>query len=288
MSVLPSQVSFVIPALNEEAAVAGVVTSLRTRYPESEIIVINDGSKDATAQRAAEAGARVISHDFQRGYGASLRTGTEAAQGPYVLYCDGDGQHSVENVAVLIEACNGHDMVVGARTALSHAPLTRRPGKWVLRRFANYLAGRKIPDLNSGLRIVKKETIMRYIHLMPTGFSFSTTSTFAMIKTNRRLKYVPITTAKRIGTSSVSQFRHGPQTMMLMLRLTVLFEPLKVFLTVSGILALLTVVSFTVNLLFGKKGIAEGTVMLAVSSVIIFMCGLLCDQVSALRREKHE
>ena len=195
----------------------------------------------------------------------------------------------MEDVGRIIEACDGQDMVVGVRGKDTHAPLFRRPGKLVLANFANYLAGEKIPDLNSGLRMIRREVLLKYLHLMPQGFSFSTTTTFAVIKTNRRVKWKPITVTQRVGTSTVRQWKHGPQTLMLMLRLTVLFEPLKIFLQITGGLFVLTLVSLAID--FGVSGefnVGDTTVMLSVATLISFLFGLLCDQVSALRRELHE
>lgn len=290
MTVQPQDVSIVVPAYGEEATIGGVVTGLRSRFPESELIVVDDASPDATGKRAAAAGAKVIRHFENGGYGASLCTGTKAASRPYVLYCDADGQHSTDDVARIIEACADYDMVVGARNEASDAPLARRPGKFILRHFANFLAARKIPDLNSGLRIVKRDLMLRFMHLMPRGFSYSTTSTFAFLKSNCRIRYIPITTRKRTGTSStVQQLKHGPQTLMLMLRLTVLFDPLRVFLSAAALLALLTLVSLCADLFVSEEpNIGDTTVALGISSLIMFMFGLLCDQVSALRREIHD
>jgi hypothetical protein len=169
----------------------------------------------------------------------------------------------------------------------SHQSLARRPGKFILSAFANFLAGTKIPDLNSGLRIFKRETLKAYLHLMPPGFSFSTTSTFAMIRGNRTYTYVPIKVGKRIGKSTVRQLKDGPLTLLLILRLAVLFDPLKVFLPVAGVLFGSCLVSFGFDL-FNKSGIADTTVILSIATILIFMFGLLCDQVSAIRREKHE
>jgi len=282
-------VSIVIPALNEGASVGAVVAGLRAAFSDAEVIVVNDGSTDDTARLAAAAGGQVVSHTRCRGYGASLRTGTETATRDYVLFCDADGQHTAEDVGRLIEGCEGYDMVVGVRGRDSHAPLLRRPGKFVLTRFADYLAGEKIPDLNSGLRIVRKELLKKYMHLMPQGFSFSTTSTFALLKTNRRVGWIPITVQKRTGHSTVRQLRHGPQMLMLMLRLTVLFEPLKVFMAVTRFLLVLTLVSMATDVFVTQKaGLGDTTVILSIATLITFMFGLLCDQVSALRRELHE
>jgi glycosyltransferase involved in cell wall biosynthesis len=282
-----SIVSIVIPAFNEEKAIGPVVDALHSKFPEAELIVVDDGSTDGTAEYATSSGAKVIKHEFQRGYGASLRTGTEAATREHVLFCDGDGQHSAEDVEKLIAACGDHDLIIGVRGSDSHQSLLRRPGKFLLRLVVNFLAGTKIPDFNSGLRIFRRDVLKRYLHLMPNGFSFSTTSTFAILKGNRRISYVPITVQKRVGKSTVSQLKHGPQTIMLVLRLAVLFEPLKVFLWVAGVLLLLSLVSFAIDLA-NKSGIADTTVILSIATIIIFMFGLLCDQVSAIRREKHE
>lgn len=287
-----SSVTIVIPAFNEVSGVAPVVAGLRQRFPRTSVIVVDDGSSDDTASEARKAGARVISHDRNRGYGAALRTGVEAAASEYVLFCDADGQHSPEDVARIIEACGDWDMIVGVRGKDSHAPLLRRPGKMVLRLFSNYLAGERIPDLNSGLRALRRDLLLKYMHLMPTGFSFSTTSTFAMLKTQRRVKWVPIKVAKRVGKSTVRQLTHGKDTVLLMLRLAVLFEPLKVFLAVTKLLVLACLTSFGLDVfrMINDRtgGVGDMTVVLSVSALIVFMSGLLCDQISALRREFHD
>jgi hypothetical protein len=178
-------------------------------------------------------------------------------------------------------------MVVGTRSRDSFEPLIRRPGKALLAAFANFLAGVRIPDVNSGFRAFKREVLLRYLHLMPAGFSFSTTSTFAMLKSGRPVQWVPITVRQRIGTSSVSQPRHGLQVLLLMLRLTTLFEPLKVFLPVSGLLMLVALGFLIANLSAGRT-VPQTSVITSVSSILVFLMGLVMDQVSALRREKHE
>ena len=288
-----SNVSIIIPAFNEAEGIGPVLQGLKKGLPRAEIIVIDDASTDQTGEIAAASGAQVIRHDHNRGYGAGLKSGIRASTRPYVLCCDADGQHTPEDVQRMIEAANGFDMVVGARNQDSHQPLIRRPGKFILRWFANTLAGVIIPDLNSGLRIFKRETILKYLHLMPNGFSFSTTSTFAMLKSNRRMKWIPITVKRRVGKSTVRQLKHGPQTLMLLLRLAVLFEPLKVFLSVAGFMFVLSILSLAIDL-FSAGGIMQGggladtTVLLSIATIIVFMSGLLCDQVSALRREQHE
>ncbi len=288
MPVSDRVLTIIIPALNEEAAVGDVVRELTAEFFEAEIMVVDDGSSDKTGERAEAAGAKVIRHSRKYGYGAALKTGIRNSSREYVLFCDGDGQHRASDARKIFNVAEDQDMVVGSRTSGSHTPFSRRPGKLILKWFADFLAGVRIPDLNSGLRVFKRETIKRYLHLMPQGFSFSTTSTFAMLKSQRRIKFIPITAKKRVGKSTVRQWRHGPATLMLMLRLTVLFEPLKVFLSVALGLFLISLGSLYIDLTLSGGGVGDTTVLMAVSSLIIFMFGLLCDQVSALRWEKHD
>lgn len=283
-----SDLAIVIPAFNEERAVGDVVRGLRERFPETEILVVDDGSDDRTAEMAEEAGAVVVPHGRNLGYGASLKTGVRHTARDYVLFFDGDGQHDPEDVPRLLEGLVAAEMVVGARTGAWKTPVTRRPGKAVLARAARTLLGQTVPDLNSGLRAFRREALLRYLHLMPNGFSFSTTSTFAFHKANRRVLYVPIQVRRREGTSSVSQLRDGLGTLLLMLRLVVLFEPLKVFLTTSAGILALGIASLIHDLGWGEQGVADTTVLLLLTSVIIFFFGLLGDQVAAIRREKHE
>ncbi|MBN2069909.1 MAG: glycosyltransferase family 2 protein [Candidatus Krumholzibacteriota bacterium] len=288
MPVSDADLTIIVPALNEEAVVGEVVRGLIAEFPEARVIVVDDGSTDRTGERAKEAGASVYRHDRKLGYGAALKTGIRNSSSEFVLFCDGDGQHEPSDARRLFSEAHDQDMVVGERRSGSHSPFSRRPGKLILRLFADFLAGVKIPDLNSGLRVFRRDIIMKYLHLMPQGFSFSTTSTFAMLKSQRRIRFVPITVRKRVGKSTVRQWRHGPATLMLMLRLTVLFEPLKVFLSVSLALFVISLGSLTIDLTMGGGGVGDTTALMAVSSLIIFMFGLLCDQVSALRREKHD
>lgn len=283
------RVTVLLPAYNEGEAIGRVVRELVDRYPDHEVLVVDDGSTDRTAEDAAAAGARVVRHDWNRGYGSALRTGCREARGDILCFFDADGQHRAADVSRLVDAMrsSSYDMVVGQRDAGSHVPAARRPGKWVLRAFADFLAGCRIPDVNSGLRAVRRDVMMRYLHLTPAGFSFSTTTTFAFLKSGRSIGWVPVTVEPRVGVSSVSQLRHGLQTVLLLLRLTTLFEPLKVFLPVSGVFLCVAIGFLVANLLAGRA-VPQTSVIMSVSSVIVFMMGLLMDQVSAIRREKHE
>ena len=281
-------VSIIIPAYNEGAAIGDVVRELRQEIPDYEVVVVNDGSSDDTGDKAREAGATVIDHPVNRGYGGALTTGVRTSTADVVVVIDGDGQHDPADVARLVAEMEDHDMAVGARTDKSHVDLKRVPGKKVLKTFANFLAGEPIPDVNSGLRAFRRTLLLKYLHLMPRGFSFSTTSTFAFLKGGYRIKWIPIETRKRVGTSTVRQLTHGPQTLMLMLRLTVLFDPLRVFLPVSGGLAMMAVILTIINFIFYRPGVPATAIMMGVSAVIVFMMTLVIDQVSAIRREMHD
>jgi glycosyltransferase involved in cell wall biosynthesis len=285
---IPLSVSIIIPAYNEEQAVGEVVRQLKCRYPNHEILVVDDGSADATAERAAAAGARVIRHPVNRGYGSALSSGIRAVRSDVVVFVDADGQHEAGDVERLLSAIETCDMAVGSRTGNSHVELRRVSGKKVLKWFADYLARERIPDVNSGFRACRRDVLLRYLHLMPEGFSFSTTCTFAMLKGRRRISWIPIETRKRIGTSTVSQLKNGPQTIMLMLRLTVLFDPPRIFLPISGLMMLLAGVVTLVNFIYFRPAVPATGVFLAISAVIVFMLGLVTDQISALRREMHD
>ncbi len=283
-------ITIIVPAYNESGAIKEVAELLKQNFKSCPIIIINDGSSDNTGEILDSIeGIEVIHHTINRGYGAALKTGIKAAKTTFVLMCDADGQHRIEDVEKIMQFADNYDMVVGIRGEGSHAPLVRRPGKFILRHFANWLVGEKLPDFNSGLRVFRRDVINRYMHLASDKFSFSTTSSFAMLKTGQRIKYVPIIVNQRIGSSSVRQLRHGTDTLMLMLRLTMLYDPLKVFFHLSAMFFFLTLLSIGWDIYFYEKlKMSQGSLLLATSTILIFLFGLVCDQVSAMRRELHE
>ncbi|MHC4637843.1 MAG: glycosyltransferase family 2 protein [Planctomycetota bacterium] len=283
------KVSVILPAFNEAEAIGEVLDKLVPLAGEKgwEVLVVDDGSADQTGVIAQDHGAKVLTHPYNRGYGASLKTGLHAAAGDVVVIMDSDGQHDENDISRLLEEIDNYDMVVGERVKGSHNEWIRRPGKWVLSRVANILSARKIPDLNSGLRAFKKELLLKLIHLMPDGFSFSTTSTVAYCSMNFRTKYIPIKTRARVGTSTVKQVRHGFETLLLMLRLIVLFNPLKVFMPVS-LFFILTGTIYQI-FIFITEGlhVHGGAVVTLIAGIQIFLFGLMIDQISSIRREKY-
>jgi glycosyltransferase involved in cell wall biosynthesis len=226
-------VSVVIPVFNEEAAVGAEIHKVRrvleSRGITHEIIIVDDGSADQSGVRAAEAGAGVIRHVENRGYGAAIKTGMAAARYDTILITDADGTYPADQIPELLAELDTADMVVGARTGAEvHIPLVRRPAKWVLNWVATRVAGRKIPDLNSGLRAFRRECANQYLSILSNRFSFTSTITLALLGDDYRVVYRPISYFPRIGKSKITPW-HFMDFMMLVLRLAVLFQPLRVF-----------------------------------------------------------
>lgn len=286
---MQSSVSIIVPAFNEENSIGNVLQGLAAWRDRAEIIIVDDASTDRTAEIAEQAGFRVIRHRLNKGYGAALKTGIRACQGDIVVMMDADSEHNAAQISNLLNDFGDNDMVVGARAKGSHAPLIRRPGKWLLSQVANYLAQTEIPDLNSGFRAFRKDVAKLFLHILPNGFSFTTTLTLALFKEGYNIAYVPITTTPRVGTSTVNPIRDGLNTMMLIIRIIALFDPLRVFVPTSAVLFLTGVVYWLADLLLRQRlNIPSGAIILILASVIIFMFGILADQVSAIRREKYE
>lgn len=200
----PVRVSVVIPAFDEEQGIGAVLAALRAECgdPVNETLVVDDGSRDGTAGVAVSAGARVLANGANRGYDGSLKRGILEAAGEIVVTMDADGQRRAADLRRLVEAAAEADMVVGQRTRLLHSPLWRMPGKWLVTAMASYLCGREIPDLNRGLRAMRRDVVRRYLHVRPAGFSFSTTLTMAMLTRGQRVAFVPI---------EVEDRRHQPR-----------------------------------------------------------------------------
>jgi glycosyltransferase involved in cell wall biosynthesis len=280
--------SIIIPAYNEEDGIVGVIKAIQELKlnGEYEVIVVDDGSTDKTYDQVSKLeGIKVIRHPYNKGYGSALKTGIRKAQYDICLIMDSDGQHDPKYIPELIREMEDNEMVVGARSKDSQFSLSRKPGKWLLSVLANFLSDIKIPDLNSGLRAIKKDRIKEFMHILPNGFSFSTTITLALLKAGYNVKYIPVMTRKRVGRkSTVSAARDGFNTVLLIIRTILLFNPLKVFVPVS-------LAMFIAGFLFSLYGVIAyhrfpGTgITVILTSVIIFFVGILADQISLLRRQ---
>ncbi len=273
-------VSVVIPALDEAEHVAAEIEAVSAALDDTgwtyEVIVVDDGSDDDTAERAAAAGARVLRHRGNRGYGASLKTGIAASSFDWILITDADGTYPAEEIPRLLERAPDNDMVVGARTGREVAvPLTRRPAKWFLRRLASYLAGQRLPDLNSGLRLMRRDLVERYRHLLPQGFSFTTTITLAAACNGHDVEYVSINYRRRLGESKIRP-RHAFDFTLLILRTIVFFNPLKVFLPLGGLLAVAGAAKFAYDVT--RDNLSESAVLAFLGALIVWAVGLLADQ----------
>jgi len=280
--------TIVIPAFNEAQGIRQVLqnltTALREQHIDALVIVVNDGSTDETLKQAETVeSVRVISHSYNKGYGAAVKTGIRAAKTEWVLTYDADGQHTPEHVALLLpylkEDC---DMIVGKRKGYK-GPWLRQPGKWLIGTVANHLTGQRIPDLNSGLRAFRRTAFLHFEHLFPNGFSLSTTSTVCFFKERLNIQYVPISINKRTGKSSVRP-RDALKTFMLILRLIMLFSPLRIFLPASVILSCITAALIAYEFIM-YKNFSDAGVALLTATGLLFCFGLLADQVAALRRE---
>lgn len=279
--------SIVVPVYNEEGVIASFLAELKSFLDSSslstEVIIVDDGSTDGSREEAEKSGFKVISHPYNKGYGAALKTGARASSGEFILFIDGDGQHKPEDILLLTEKTDNYDMVVGARIFDKVASLPRKIAKKILTSLANYLSETRIIDLNSGFRVVRKTLLMDYIDYLPNAFSFTTTLTVICIKSGYNLLYVPITIEKRVGKSKISPLTDFTRFIMLLIRTTMLFTPLKVFLPISVLMGVIGLADL-INDLVTEANIGDSSVFLLTTSVLLFSLGLLSDQISFLRR----
>ncbi len=280
----PRATSVVVPAFEESASIADVVTALRAAAPWKEILVVDDGSSDDTAARATAAGAHVIRHPYNKGNGASVKTAIRSATGEWILVIDADGQHRPEDALRLVDALGIHDLVVGARSGNTQATMPRRLGNAVLNGVAGYLANRRIPDLTSGFRAARREQLLEFIHLLPNGFSTPTTTTLAFLRAGYNVHFEPVEARVRVGQSKIKFARDGASFFLILLKVITIFSPLKIFVPVSAF-------AFTVGVVYGvwtvvqHSRIPNGAVLLLMFSVMVFLVGLVSEQISTLRFE---
>ncbi len=277
---LERAVSVVIPAYNEADHVAEQVREVERVLRETgwvyEIIVVDDGSADETARAAESTGVRVLRRRLNRGYGAALKLGIRNARYGWILITDADGTYPVEAIPGLLERADANAMVVGARTGKTVSiPLVRRPAKWFLRQLASYLAGQHLPDINSGLRLMRKDLVERYVHLLPDGFSFTTTITLACACNSYPVEYLPINYHARLGQSKIRP-RHAYDFTLLILRTIVFFNPLKVFIPVGALLAVAGLAKFAYDVMLDN--LSESAVLALLGALIVWAVGLLADQ----------
>jgi glycosyltransferase involved in cell wall biosynthesis len=280
----PDSVTIVVPAFNEADSIGTVVASLRAAAPWCEVLVVDDGSTDGTGRAAADAGARVIRHPYNKGNGASVKTAIRAAAGDWILIVDGDGQHRPEDAQFLASHLGEYDLVIGARHPWTQATAGRRIGNAFLNWLAAYLTERPIPDLTSGFRGARREYLLEFIHMLPNGFSTPTTTTLAFIKAGYNVLFEQVAAEPRIGTSKIRLASDGAKFLLILLKVITIFSPLRIFAPVSA-------AAFVAGSAYGLwnyayySRIPNGAVLLLMFSVIIILVGLVSEQISTLRFE---
>jgi glycosyltransferase involved in cell wall biosynthesis len=278
----PSQVSVVIPTFNEGDAIADVVRELRAIADWHEILVVDDGSTDNTASNAEAAGARVIAQPYNKGNGAAVKAGIRAATGEYLLIMDGDGQHQPSDAVRLVNRLGRYDLVVGARSSASQAGSARRAGNALLNWLAGYLAERTIPDLTSGFRCARLAQLREFLFLLPNGFSTPTTTTMAFIKAGYSVHFEPVEARQRTGQSKIRLSSDGVKFLVIILRVITIYSPMRIFLPIAGI-------SFAIGVAYAawtiatQMHLANSSVLLIMFGVVVFLVGLVSEQISAQR-----
>lgn len=283
----PGDVTIILPAFNEEKGIAKVIAGIKALGGGYGIIVVDDGSGDGTAAAAAAAGARVVRHPYNKGNGAAVKTGIRAAETPYIVLMDADMQHEPADIPVLAGLLTDYDLVIGSRTKNYKGSFFRGVVNSVFNRVASSLSGFKIDDLTSGFRAFKTELIRKYLHLLPNAFSYPTTSTLVFIKEGLNVKFVPVrfNPREKGTTSKISPIRDTFRFFALILRIVILYEPMKVFLPVSLLLSFSGLAYTGVNLfLTNGADLPESGILLLMMGIMIFFFGVFADQFSTLQR----
>ena len=283
-----SHTSVIVPAFNEGPSIRQLVVDLQNVTRWHEILVVDDGSSDETGEQAAAVGARVIRHPYNKGNGAAVKTGIRQASGTYILIVDGDGQHQPADAVRLVGQLDQYELVVGARSKATQATTSRRLGNSLLNGLASYLTNRPIPDLTSGFRAARRDCLLEFLHLIPNGFSTPTTTTLAFLKAGYSVQFVPVDAAARQGVSKIRLGSDGAKFVLILLKLITIFSPLRIFVPVS--LATFTLgAAYAMWTIATQSHVTNSSVLLILLSVIMFLIGLVSEQIASLRFERpHE
>jgi glycosyltransferase involved in cell wall biosynthesis len=283
-----SRLSIILPAKDEAPALADLLPRLRALHPEAEIIVVDDGSIDDTRAVCAASGVQCLSSPYPMGNGAAVKRGARAASGELLVFMDGDGQHDPADVARLLARLDeGYDMVVGARAWEGQAGV----GRGIANTFYNWLAsritGHKVEDLTSGFRAVRAVKFREFLHLLPNGFSYPTTSTMAFFRSAYAVAYLPIKVAERVGTSHIRPVRDGLRFLLIIFKIATLYSPLKLFVPSSVVFFLLGCANYAYTL-YQYNRLTNMSTLLWSAAVIVFLIGLVSEQITALTYRHHD
>jgi len=285
-------VSVIIPAFREEnvigTVVAGVLQVMETASRSFEILVVDDGSDDGTAVEAEKAGARVISHPYNMGNGAAVKTGIRHAAGDILVTLDGDGQHDPEHIPRLLEKMDCYDMAVGARGGDSESDIHRAAANKIYNWFATYICKRRIEDLTSGFRAIRADVARQFVSMLPNTFSYPTTITMAVVRAGFSLAYVPIITRRRVGNSKIKLVNDGSRFFLIIIKIATLFSPMRVFLPVSAVMFLTGLGYGLFKIIFMGGRYGPTSAMLMTMAVVVFMVGLVSEQVAQMRYDRKE
>jgi glycosyltransferase involved in cell wall biosynthesis len=281
------RVSIIIPAFNEADTIAEVISEIRTLHPGAEVLVIDDGSKDDTAKSALKAGAIVYRHAYNIGNGAAVKTGIRTATGEVLVFMDGDGQHDPKDIQRLLNHIPEYDLVVGARPKGGQTCSSRAFGNWLYNRFASYVAKFPVLDLTSGFRAIKAEVAREFIYLLPNTYSYPTTITLGVLRSGRSVKYQPINIrCRQGGKSGIRLLSDGIRFFMIITKICTLYSPFRIFLPVSFLLFLLGI-SYYAYTFFTAGRFTNMSQLLFSTAVVIFMMGLVSEQICQLRFERR-
>ncbi|MEG0431520.1 MAG: glycosyltransferase family 2 protein [Anaerovoracaceae bacterium] len=283
-----NKITVVLPAKNEAGAIQQTVKAIKQLNKVDEIIVVNDGSTDDTAQIAEQAGAKVISHPYSKGNGAAIKTGARNAIGDVIVFMDADGQHDANDILKLIEKIEqGYDLVVGARQKGSQASVGRGIANKLYNNLATYMSEHHVEDLTSGFRAVRAEKFKEFIYLLPNGFSYPTTSTMAFFRAGYSVTYVPIHAAKRIGKSHIHPIKDSVRFFLIIFKIATLYSPLKMFLPFAVLLFALGSGWYGYTL-YEYQRFTNMSALLYTGSIMIFLMGLISEQITSLMYKDSE